>query len=168
MRPDSTAQREQEMLTTLIDLGRQVAAVLDFEELVAQIPRLIARLIQFDAFAVYLLDERRAELRVAYSTRYPDRAEPMRLKQGQGLVGAAVVAQTPLLANHVDTARSYVPVGPGMAAEVGVPRLHRKRPIGAPNMLSHRKDQFTPSDVELLRQCAARGAVSMVNARLFE
>ena len=72
MRPDTTAPREQEMLTTLIDLGRQVAAVLDFEELVAQIPKLIARLIQFDAFAVYLLDERRAELRVAYSVGYPD------------------------------------------------------------------------------------------------
>src|SRR5688500_19390110 len=118
MRPDSTAQREQEMLTTLIDLGRQVAAVLDFEELVAQIPRLIARLIQFDAFAVYLLDERRAELRVAYSTGYPDRAEPMRLKQGEGLVGAAVVAQTPWLVNDVASDPRYVPVVPGMAADV--------------------------------------------------
>ena len=46
------------MLTTLFDLGRQVTAVLDFEELLAQIPKLIARLIEFDAFAVYLLDER--------------------------------------------------------------------------------------------------------------
>ena len=51
------------MLTTLFDLGRQVTAVLDFEELLSQIPKLIARLIEFDAFAVYLLDERRGELR---------------------------------------------------------------------------------------------------------
>jgi len=168
MRPDSTAQREQEMLTTLIDLGRQVAAVLDFEELVAQIPRLIARLIQFDAFAVYLLDERRAELRVAYSTGYPERSQPMRLKQGEGLVGAAVAAQTPLLVNDVEADPRYVPVVSGMAAEVVVPLLHKKRPIGALNILSHRKDQFTPADVELLRQFAAHVAVSMVNARLFE
>jgi len=60
-------RREQEMLTTLFDLGRQVTAVLDLEELLAQIPKLIGRLIEFDAFAVYLLDERRGELRVAYS-----------------------------------------------------------------------------------------------------
>ena len=95
---DTSAQREQEMLTTLIDLGRQVTAVLDFEELVAQIPRLIARLIEFDAFAVYLLDERRGELRVAYSTGYPERPEgigAMRLKPGEGLVGAAVASQMP-------------------------------------------------------------------------
>jgi sigma-B regulation protein RsbU (phosphoserine phosphatase) len=168
MRPDSTAQREQEMLTTLIDLGRQVAAVLDFEELVAQIPKLIARLIQFDAFAVYLLDERRSELRVAYSVGYPERAEPMKLKQGQGLVGAAVETQMPLLVNDVEADPRYVPVVPGMRAEVVVPLLHKKRPIGALNILSHRKEQFTASDVELLRQFAAHVAVSIANARLFE
>jgi phosphoserine phosphatase RsbU/P len=168
MRPDTTAPREQEMLTTLIDLGRQVAAVLDFEELVAQIPKLIARLIQFDAFAVYLLDERRAELRVAYSVGYPEQPEPMRLKQGEGLVGAAIGAQTPLLVNDVETDPRYVGVVPGMCSELVVPLLHKKRPIGALNILSHRKDQFTTADVELLRQFAAHVAVSIVNARLFE
>ena len=65
-------RREQEMLTTLFDLGRQVTAVLDFDELLAQIPELIARLIEFDAFAVYLLDERRGELLTAYPVGYPD------------------------------------------------------------------------------------------------
>jgi sigma-B regulation protein RsbU (phosphoserine phosphatase) len=168
MRPDTTAPREQEMLTTLIDLGRQVAAVLDFEELVAQIPTLIARLIQFDAFAVYLLDERRAELRVEYSVGYPERTEPIRLKQGQGLVGAAVASLMPLLVNDVETDPRYVGIVPGMCSELVVPLLHKKLPIGALNILSHRKDQFTAADVELLRQFAAHVAVGIVNARLFE
>jgi sigma-B regulation protein RsbU (phosphoserine phosphatase) len=168
MRPDTTAQREQEMLTTLIDLGRQVASVLDFEELVAQIPKLIARLIEFDAFAVYLLDERRAELRVAYSVGYPEPAEPMRLRQGQGLVGAAIASQMPLLVNDVETDPRYVSVVPRMCSELVVPLLHKKRPIGALNILSHLKDQFTAADVELLRQFAAHVAVGIENARLFE
>ena len=171
MLPDTAAQREQQMLTTLIDLGRQVTAVLDFEELVAQIPRLIARLIEFDAFAVYLLDERRGELRVAYSTGYPERPEgggAMRLKPGEGLVGAAVASQMPLLVNDVIGDQRYVSVVPGMCSELVVPLLHKKRSIGALNILSHHKDQFTPSDVELLRQFAAHVSVGIVNARLFE
>jgi phosphoserine phosphatase RsbU/P len=168
MCPDTIAQREQETLTTLIDLGRQVAAVLDFEELVAQIPKLIARLIEFDAFAVYLLDERRGELRVAYSVGYPESAEPMRLKQGQGLVSAAIASLTPLLVNDVVGDPRYVSVVPGMCSELVVPLLQKKQAIGALNILSHRKDQFTASDVELLRQFAAHVAVSIVNARLFE
>jgi len=160
--------REQETLTTLIDLGRQVAGVLDVTELLAQIPRLIARLIEFDAFAVYLLDDRRGDLRVAYSVGYPQSAEPMRLKPGQGLVGTSVASQIPLLVNDVAADPRYVGLVPGMASEVVVPLTHKKRPIGALNVLSHHKDQFTAADVELLRQFAAHAAVSIVNAQLFE
>jgi sigma-B regulation protein RsbU (phosphoserine phosphatase) len=161
--------REQETLTTLIDLGRQVAGVLDVSELLAQIPKLIARLIEFDAFAVYLLDERRAtDLHVAYSVGYPETTDPRRLKPGQGLVSAAIASQMPLLVNDVSTDPRYVSVVPGMASELVVPLLHKKRPIGALNILSHHKDQFTAADMELLRQFAAHVAVSIVNARLFE
>jgi phosphoserine phosphatase RsbU/P len=160
--------REQETLTTLIDLGRQVAGVLDVTELLAQIPRLIARLIEFDAFAVYLLDERRGDLRVAYSVGYPESAEPMRLKPGQGLVGEAVARQVPLLVNDVAADPRYLSVVRGMASELVVPLLHKKRPIGALNILSHHRDQFSAEDMELLRQFAAHVAVSIVNAQLFE
>jgi len=160
--------REQETLTTLIDLGRQVAGVLDVTELLAQIPRLIARLIEFDAFAVYLLDERRGDLPVAYSVGYPATAEPMRLKPGQGLVGTSVSSQMPLLVNDVASDPRYVTVVPGMASELVVPLLHKKRPIGALNILSHHKDQFSAADLDLLRQFAVAVAVSIVNAQLFE
>jgi len=156
------------MLTTLFDLGRQVTSVLDFEELLAQIPKLIARLIEFDAFAVYLLDERRGELLTAYAVGYPDTVAPMPLKRGRGLVWAAVTSQMPLLVNDVTADSRYVPVVPAMASELVVPLLHKKRPIGALNVLSHCKDQFSAADVELLRQFAAHVAVGIVNARLFE
>jgi sigma-B regulation protein RsbU (phosphoserine phosphatase) len=161
-------RREQETLTTLFDLGRQVASVLDLDELLAQIPKLIGRLIEFDAFAVYLLDQRRSELRVAYSVGYPPSDEPARLSLDQGLVGAAVKSQMPLLVNDVVADPRYVGIVPGMAAELVVPLLHKKRPIGALNVLSHHKDAFTPADVDLLRQFGAHVAVGIVNARLFE
>ena len=167
MHPEPTALREQEMLTTLIDLGRQVAAVLDVEELLAQIPKLLSRLIEFDAFAVYLLDERRGELEVAYSVGYPESAGPRRLKLDQGLVGAAAASQMPLLVNDVSADPRYVAVVPGMSSEVVAPLLHKKKPIGALNILSRHRDQFTPADVVLLRQFAAHVAVAIVNARLF-
>src|SRR4029079_13516048 len=110
----STPAREQEMLTTLFDLGRQVTAVLDLEQLLAHIPELIRRLIQFDAFAVYLIDERRADIRVAYSVGYPERLEPIRLGSRQGLVGAAIASEAPLLVNDVTSDRRYVGIVPGM------------------------------------------------------
>src|ERR1044072_8505030 len=63
---------ERDVLLTLFDLGRQVASVIDFDELLQRIPDLIGRLIKFDAFAVYLLDEKRDQLKIAYAVGYPD------------------------------------------------------------------------------------------------
>src|SRR6185437_411218 len=49
--------------------------------------QLIARLIAFQAFAVYLLDERHHDLRIAYSVGYPERETgARRLKVGEELV----------------------------------------------------------------------------------
>ena len=74
---------------------------LDLDDLLQQIPRLIARLIKFEAFAVYLLDERRGEIRSAYLVGYPDPITPIRLRLGQGLVGAAIASEQPLLVSDV-------------------------------------------------------------------
>jgi sigma-B regulation protein RsbU (phosphoserine phosphatase) len=165
--PDA-ATAERELVKTLFDLGRQVAAVLDFDDLLQQIPQLIGRLISFEAFAVYLLDERRGELRAAYMVGYPERDTPFRLKLGQGLVGAAVASEQPLLVNDLDADPRYVGYVPDMHSGIVVPLLHKSKPIGALNILSHNRDQFTYRDVEIVRQFAAHVAVALVNARLFE
>ena len=77
--PDPPAASENELVTTLFDLGRQITSVLDFDELLRQIPKLIGRLISFDAFAVYLLEERRGELRLEYAVGYPEPERAIRL-----------------------------------------------------------------------------------------
>ncbi len=159
---------EQELLTTLFDLGRQVTAVLDLDDLLQKIPRLIGRLISFEAFAVYLLDERRAELRSAYSVGYPATDEPVRLRPGTGLVGAAVASEQPVLVNDLKADPRYIEFVPGMNSEIVVPLLHKSRPIGALNILSRHADHFTLRDVDIVRQFGAHVAVALVNARLFD
>ena len=53
-RPESlAASSERDILLTLFDLGRQVASVIELDELLPRIPELIALLIPFDAFAAY-------------------------------------------------------------------------------------------------------------------
>ena len=165
---DQAGRFEDELVTTLFDLGRQVTSVLDFDDLLVQIPRLIKRLISFEAFAVYLLDERRGELHAAYRVGYPDSDTPVRLKLGVGLVGAAVLAEEPLLANDLSADSRYIEFVPGMNSEIVVPLLHKSRPIGALNILSRNRDQFTLRDVAIVRQFGAHVAIALVNARLFD
>ena len=159
---------KQELVTTLFDLGRQVTSVLDFDDLLHQIPRLIGRLISFEAFAVYLLDERKGELRVAYSVGYPPADRPIRLRPGTGLVGTAVDTEQPVLANDLHNDPRYIEFVPGMNSEIVVPLLHKSKPIGALNILSRNRNQFTLDDVAIVRQFGAHVAVALVNARLFD
>lgn len=159
---------DHEIVATLFDLGRQVTAVLDTGELLRQIPQLIGRLISFEAFAVYLLDERRGELRVAYAVGYPVSEQPVRLALGEGLIGAAVACQQPLLVNDLQADPRYIEFVSGMNSEIIVPLMHKARPIGALNILSHKRDQFTPTDVAIVRQFGVHVAVALANARLFE
>ena len=158
-----------EALTALFALGREVTSVLDLEELLQKIPELISRITHFQAFAVYLLDPKRNELTVAYSVGYPaEVARTLRVKVGQGLVGAAVEAGHPLLVNDVHEDARYVEAVPGSNAELVVPLRRKGRVIGALNLLSETKGQFTLVDEAVLRQFGAHVAVAIENARLFE
>ncbi len=158
-----------EQLTTLSALGREVTSVLDLNELLQKIPEFIARLTNFQAFAVYLLDSRRQDLSIAYSVGYPEEvARTLRLPVGRGLVGLAAADGRPILVNDVHQDPRYVEAVPGSRAELVVPLRRKGRVIGALNLLTTEAGQFTENDEAMLRQFAAHVAVAIENARLFE
>jgi sigma-B regulation protein RsbU (phosphoserine phosphatase) len=163
------APNMQELVITLFQLGREITSVLNLDELLQKIPQLIARITKFQAFAVYLLDPREEELRIAYAVGYPDDVVwNLRVKVGHGLVGAAVQEGTPILVNDVHADPRYVEAVPGSNAELVVPLRRKGRVIGALNLLSDTVGQFTDTDEQLLRQFGAHVAVAIENARLFE
>ena len=167
--PVTGSPADTELLQTLFELGREVTAVLDLEELLAKIPQLIARLTSFDAFAVYLLDERRQELRIAYAVGYPEEVvKNFRLKVGQGVVGAAVEQGRPIIVDNVAEEPRWRGTVLDAASQLAVPLRRKGRVIGAMNLLSERRAAFTPRDEAVLRQFGAHVAVAIENARLFE
>jgi phosphoserine phosphatase RsbU/P len=160
---------DTELLSTLFDLGREVTSVLDLEELLAKIPQLIARLTRFNAFSVYLLDEPRQELRIAYAVGYPDGVTATQhLRLGQGVVGAAAEEGRPILVNDIRLEPRYQGPLRNMLSQLAVPMRRKGRVIGALNLLSERTGAFTSQDEALLRQFAAHVAVAIENARLFK
>jgi sigma-B regulation protein RsbU (phosphoserine phosphatase) len=164
----TTRALEQEVLATLSDLGRQVTSVLDIEQLLPRIPELIARLIEFQAFAVYLYDAKRGEIRLTYAVGYPESARGYRLKVGQGMVGKAILERRPILVGDVSGDPHYVTIVSGARSQLVVPLLHKAQPIGALNLLGERLNQFTETDLAILRHFGAHVAVALANARLFE
>src|SRR6187455_2340727 len=152
---------DTELLSTLFDLGREVTSVLDLEELLAKIPQLIARLTRFSAFSVYLLDEKRQELRIAYAVGYPEEVwSTLRLKVGQGVVGAAVQEGRPILVNDIRREPRYMGPLRNMLSQLAVPLRRKGKVIGALNLLNKVEGAFTNQHEALLRQFAAHVAVA--------
>jgi len=161
--------QQGELVATLFELGREVTAVLDLDELLRRIPRLIARLTTFTVFAVYLLDNKEEELHIAYAEGYPDEVvRNFRLKVGEGIVGAAVAEQRPILVNDVAEDPRFRGLVAGVRGQLAVPLRHKNRVIGALNLLSDRAGAFTQRDEDILAQFGAHIAQAIANARLFE
>src|SRR6187455_3826364 len=160
---------DTELLSTLSELGREVTSVLDLEELLPKIPVLIARLTRFSAFSVYLLDEQQQLLTIGYAIGYPEGVpETLRLKVGQGVVGAAVEEGRPILVNDVRLEPRYLGPLRNMLSQLAVPLRRKGKVIGALNLLNEAEGAFTPQHEALLRQFAAHVAVALENARLFK
>jgi phosphoserine phosphatase RsbU/P len=167
--PTTGTDADAELLQTLFELGREVTSVLDLDELLAKIPQLIARLTTFNAFSVYLLDERRQELRIAYAVGYPEGlVKKIRLKVGQGVVGAAVQQGRPILVDDVREEPRWVGTVASAVSQLAVPLRRKGRVIGALNLLSDKRGAFTSRDEAVLKQFGAHVAVAIENARLFE
>jgi len=159
----------QELVATLFELGREVTAVIDLDELLRRIPRLIARLTAFSVFSVYLLDERGHELRIAYAEGYPEEVvKNFRLRVGQGIVGQAVSEQQAILVNDVQHDPRFMGLVPGVRAQLAVPLRYKNRVVGALNLLSNQLGAFTERDQEILAQFGVPIAQALAHARLFE
>jgi phosphoserine phosphatase RsbU/P len=159
---------DQATLRTLFDLGRRVMSVLDLEDLLRTIPGLIERLIQFDAFAIYLLDEPRETLTIGYARGYPDGiVETIRLPVGEGMVGRAVAERRAMLINDLTLEPTYKGYVPGMQASLVVPLIYRQRVIGALNILSGQRHAFSERDLAIVRQFGVHAATALENARLY-
>ena len=167
-----TARRppsDSALLLTLFELGREVTSVLDLDELLEKIPQLIARLTEFHAFAVYLLDDKRGDLRIAYSVGYPDETRrTLRMKLGQGHRRDRRCARGGDARGRRD-GRSLATSTPcrGRARSWSC-RCGGRSASSAPNLLSSKPGQFTERDEAILRQFGAHVAVALENARLFD
>ena len=156
-----------ELLTLLIEVGEQINSTLDLDELLARIAEIIKRAIDYEVFAILLLNEKAKELRVHFSLGHPrDKIRNLRIKVGEGIVGRAAETRRSVLVNDVKDDPSYIPSA-AMRSELAVPLLFKGRLIGVIDLEAPQPDFFNDSHVSLLELLASRMASAIENARLY-
>ncbi|HKT11286.1 MAG TPA: SpoIIE family protein phosphatase [Terriglobia bacterium] len=157
-----------ELLTLLMEVSEQITSTLDLEVLMVRIAQLVKRVINYNVFAILLLNEKTQVLRIRSSVGHPEeRVRELRIKVGEGIVGRAALERRSILVNDVQNEPTYIESMPTIRSELAVPLFLKNRVIGVIDLEADTPDFFTDQHVNLLELLAGRMAMAIENARLY-
>jgi phosphoserine phosphatase RsbU/P len=158
-----------EVLATLAEIGNEVNASLNLDEVLAKTAALIKKHIDYELFGVLLMDGDGAYLTHRFAIGYPPGlAENLRIPIGQGITGTAARTGHPVRVSDVSQDPRYINAIDSVRSELAVPLMFRGKCVGVLDIQSRHPDYFTPDQQNILTVLANRLAVAIENARLFE
>jgi sigma-B regulation protein RsbU (phosphoserine phosphatase) len=111
-----------ELLTLMVEVSERINSTLDLDELMARIAEIVKRAIDFEVFAILLLNEKTQELHIRFSIGHPDElVRNLRIKVGEGIVGRVAKTRRSVLVNDVLKDPSYIKSLSPTRSELAVP-----------------------------------------------
>ncbi len=126
------------------------------------------RFIDYQIFAILLVDEIRQDLYWRFTLGYPDNVKGTHIKIGEGLVGTAASRREPILVPDVTRDSRYIDLIEGVRSELAIPLLSRNRLVGVLDIESPQPNYFQPYHQKVLTLLASQLAVAIDNALLYE
>src|SRR5580658_955119 len=115
----------------LLEVADAVNTTLDLNTLLQRVAEMLKQVIDYEIFAILLLNEKTQELRVRFQVGHPPEvAERIRIKVGQGVTGQAVQLREPVLVNDVAADENFINSAPGARSELAVPLIAKNKVIG--------------------------------------
>jgi sigma-B regulation protein RsbU (phosphoserine phosphatase) len=159
--------RASEVEPLLLEVADVVNTTLDLETTLRRVAELVRKVIDYEIFAILLLNEQRQELYVRFHVGYPPKvAERVRVKVGHGITGRAAQTRQTVLVPDVTQEESYIEALPNVCSELAVPLIVKNRVIGVIDIEAREKGYFTEEHKRLLTLIASRMAIGIENARL--
>ncbi|MBI4164492.1 MAG: GAF domain-containing protein [Acidobacteria bacterium] len=157
-----------ELLSLLLEVSEQINSTLDLEELMVRVAELVKRVIDYEVFAILLLNEKTQVLKVHFSLGYPDEAtKRLRFKVGEGIVGRAAATRRAVRVGDVRKDPDYIQSLASVRSELAVPLITKNRLIGIVDLAAPWPAFFTEQHQNLLELLASRIALAIENARLY-
>jgi phosphoserine phosphatase RsbU/P len=161
--------RQAQTLEVLNEISRELTSILDLNELIERISQLLRRIIDFQMFSVWLVNEREGVLENQFAMRFGQRFDPKEnIPLGRGLVGAAIESHRLVRVGDVRKDPRYVMVNPEARSEMAVPLIYKGKVIGVLDVEHTRAHYFNEDHEHALTTLAAQIAISIENARLYQ
>jgi len=152
----------------LLEVADAVNTTLDLNTLLQRVAEMLKRFIDYEIFAILLLNEKAQELRIRFQVGHPPEvAERIRIKVGHGVTGQAVQRREAVLVNDVAGEENFINTTPGVRSELAVPLIAKNKVIGVIDVEADQPGAFTEEHKRLLTLFASRIAVGIENARLY-
>src|SRR3974390_3096923 len=88
--------------TYLLEISHAVNTTLDLNTLLQRVAEMLKRIIDYEIFAILLLNDKTQELYIRFQVGHPPEvAERIRIKVGEGVTGQAVQTRQPVLVNDL-------------------------------------------------------------------
>jgi sigma-B regulation protein RsbU (phosphoserine phosphatase) len=158
-----------EVLATLAEIGEEVNASLDLEDVLARTAALIKRHIDYEIFGVLMFEGDGSYLKHRFSIGYPkELADNLRIPVGQGITGTAAATGHSVRVSDTTKDSRYINAIDSVRSELAVPLMLQGKCVGVLDIQSRHIDYFTRDQQNILTLLASRLAVAIENARLFQ
>ena len=165
-------RRQAQTLSLLHEASREMASILEREDLLNRVAELLRQLIDYDLCSILLWDEAERELQpklALFAEGLPNSdASPMSL--GQGICGTAAALRQSIRVPNIEVDPRYVSCVDNLAirSELAVPLFFKERLIGVIDLQSLKYDAFSAHHEQLLSTLASSLAIALENARMYE
>ena len=152
----------------LLEVADVMATSLDFDTTLRRVAEVVRKVIDYEIFAILLLNEKTQELRFRFQVGYPPEfAERARVKVGEGVTGQAAQLRQAILINDVTKDPRYISAVPNVCSELAVPLTTKNRVIGVIDLEARHPGYFNEEHMRLLTLIASRMAAGIENAQLY-
>src|SRR5271169_4756696 len=164
----SQTERASEVEPLLLEVADVVNTTLDLETTLRRVAELVRKVIDYEIFAILLLNEQRQELYVRFNVGYPPGiADRLRVKLGQGVTGRAALTRQAVLVADATQEDFYLEAVPNVRSELAIPLITKNRVIGVIDIEAREAGYFTEEHVSVLTLVASRMAAGIENAQLY-
>jgi sigma-B regulation protein RsbU (phosphoserine phosphatase) len=152
----------------LLDVADVLATSLDLDTTLRRVAEVVRKVIDYEIFAILLLNEKTQELRFRFQTGYPPEfADRTRVKVGEGVTGIAAQSHQAVLINDVREDSRYIEAVPNVCSELAIPLITKNRVVGVIDIEAREPGAFSEEHVRLLTLVASRMAAGIENAQLY-
>ncbi|MHB9033116.1 MAG: SpoIIE family protein phosphatase [Anaerolineae bacterium] len=162
-------QQRSVQLTTIAEVSRKVAAILDLDTLFKDSVTLIKESFGYYCVSLFTTDETNASIHFEASSSPAIQQRGIVVPWGKGIIGNAASTGVSVLASDVRQDSRFLPdsILDETHAELAIPMKVENRILGVLDLQSDRTDAFSQQDAVVLQALADQIAIAVEDSRIY-